>query len=169
LDAQIEQRWQALAAPVTVELPPLPPSSKANRGRRAANDPHFDVRALIYRVVGVDLTQIEGIGPSVLQGFIAEVGWDMRRWKSAKHFASWLGVCPYNKITGGRVLASGTKRTTGAAKHLLRLAAQSLKHSKSLLGEHFRRLRARLGAPMAIPAMAHKLARILYAMLSRAQ
>jgi hypothetical protein len=54
--------------------------------------------------------------PSVLQGFIAEVGWDMRRWKSAKHFASWLGVCPYNKITGGRVLASGTKRTTGAAK-----------------------------------------------------
>ena len=169
LDEQIEQRWQALAAHVTVEPPPLPRSAKSNRGRRAGNDPHFDVRALIYRIVGVDLTQIEGIGPSVLQGFIAEVGWDMRRWKSAKHFASWLGLCPYNKITGGRVIATGTKRTTGTAKHLLRLAAQSLKHSKSLLGEYFRRLRARLGAPMAITAMAHKLARLLYAMLSRGQ
>jgi transposase len=93
----------------------------------------------------------------------------MRRWKSAKHFACWLGLCPYNKITGGRVIATGTKRTAGTAKHLLRLAAQSLKHSHSLLGEDFRRLRARLGAPMAITAMAHKLARILYAMLSRSQ
>jgi transposase len=168
-DQQIEARWQALAAHVSVERAPLPPSAKKNRGRRMGNDPHFDVRGLIYRIVGVDLTQIEGIGPSVLQGFMAEVGWDMSRWKSAKHFASWLGVCPYNKITGGRVLARGTKRTTSAAKHLLRLAAQSLKHSKSLLGEQFRRLRARLGAPMAVTAMAHKLARMIYALLSRGQ
>ena len=169
IDQQIQERWQTLAAQVTIQPPPLPPSAKKNRGRRTGNDPHFDVRGLLYRIVGVDLTQIEGIGPSVLQGFIAEVGWDMSRWKSAKHFASWLGLCPYNRITGGRVLASGTKRTTSAAKHLLRLAAQSLKHSKSLLGEAFRRLRARLGAPMAVTAMAHKLARIIYALLSRHQ
>ena len=96
---------------------------------------------------------------------LAETGSDMSKWPSCKHFASWLGLCPGNKISGGKVLSSKTKPSANKAAQMLRMAANSLHHSKSTLGAYFRRMRSRLGAPKAITATAHKLAKIFYTML----
>ena len=86
-------------------------------------------------------------------------------WKTGKHFSAWLSVCPYNDITGGKVIKSGTKKSQNRAAKALRMAAQSLSHSDSYLGAFYRRIKARSDAPTAITATAHKLARIIYAML----
>jgi transposase len=106
-------------------------------------------------------------GPDVLtiQKVLTEIGVDMTPWPTAKHFASWLSVCPHNDKTGGKVIKRGTKKTQNRAAAALRMAAQSLSHSNSALGAYYRRMRARLGGPQAVTATAHKLARIIYAML----
>jgi len=116
-------------------------------------------------MAGVDLTQIDGINALTIQTVLSEIGLDMSRWKTVKHFSSWLSVCPYNDITGGKVIKSGTKKSQNRAAKTLRLAARSLSHSDSYLGAFFRRIKARSDAPTAITATAHKLARIIYAML----
>jgi transposase len=96
---------------------------------------------------------------------VSEVGVDMSRWKTEKHFASWLGLCPDNRISGGKVLKRGTRHVVNRASTALRLAASALLRSQSALGAKFRRLRSKLGAPKAITAMAHMLARLVYRML----
>ena len=96
---------------------------------------------------------------------LAEIGTDMSKFPSAKHFASWLGLCPGNKISGGKILSAKTKPNANRAAQAFRLAANSLYHSKTAIGAYFRRMRAKLGAPKAITATAHKLAKILYTML----
>jgi transposase len=101
----------------------------------------------------------------VAQTVISEVGLDMTRWKTEAHFASWLGLCRDNRITGGKVIRKGTRHVINRAATSLRLAATTLLRSQSYLGAQYRRLRARLGAPKAITAMAHKLARLVYRML----
>jgi transposase len=113
----------------------------------------------------VDLTRIDGMDVQTVQTVISEVGLDMSRWRSEKQFASWLGLCPDNRISGGKVLKRGTRRVINRAATALRLAARSLMRSQSALGANFRRLRQKLGAPKAITAMAHKLARLMYRML----
>lgn len=100
-----------------------------------------------------------------MQTVISEVGVEMSRWKTEKQFSSWLGLCPDNRISGGKVLKRGTRQVVNRAATALRLAAWSLIRSQSALGANFRRLRSRLGAPKAITAMAHKLARLIYRML----
>ena len=97
---------------------------------------------------------------------LSEIGTDMSRWPNAKAFVSWLGLCPGNKISGGKILSSKTKPSDNRAAQALRMAASTLYRSKTAIGAFFRRLRARLGAPKAITAAAHKLARILYRMLA---
>jgi len=119
----------------------------------------------LQRMSGVDLTQIDGIGTENALKIIAEIGVDMSPWKSGKHFASWLGLCPGTKISGGKILNSKSKQVANRAAAALRMAAFSLSNSKSSLGAYLRRLRSRLGAPKAITATAHKLARLVYAML----
>ncbi|MDT8335076.1 MAG: transposase, partial [Desulfurivibrionaceae bacterium] len=119
----------------------------------------------LVRMSGVDLTQIDGIDTNSALKLIAEIGIDMSPWKSEKHFASWLGLCPGTKISGGKVLSSKTKQVANRAATTLRMAASALHHSKSALGAYLRRQKARLGAPKAITATAHKLARLVYAML----
>ena len=119
----------------------------------------------LQRMSGVDLTQIDGIDTNNALKIIAEIGVDMSRWKSGKHFASWLGLCPGTKVSGGKVLNSKSKKVANRAASALRMAAFSLSNSKSALGAYLRRLRSRLGAPKAITATAHKLARLVYAML----
>lgn len=119
----------------------------------------------LQRMCGVDLTLIDGINTNTALKIIAEIGIDMSRWKSAKHFASWLGLCPGTKISGGKTLNSKTKRVANRAAMALRMAACSLINSKSALGAYLRRLRSRLGTPKAITATAHKLARLIYSML----
>ena len=125
----------------------------------------FDLRSHLYRIAGVDLTQVDGLDVQTVQTVISEVGVDMSRWKTEKQFSSWLGLCPDSRISGGKVLKRGTRQVVNRAATALRLAAWSLIRSQSALGANFRRLRSRLGAPKAITAMAHKLARLIYRML----
>jgi transposase len=117
----------------------------------------------------VDLTCIDGIEVMVAQTLLSEVGLDMGRWKTEAHFSSWLGLCPDNRISGDRVLRRGTRRVINRAATALRMAATTLLRSRTYLGAQYRRLRTRLGAPKAITAMAHRLARLVYRMLKYGQ
>jgi transposase len=148
-----------------VEPGSQPPAAKPNK-RAGSNAPtSFDVRGELYRISGTDLTQIDSINIMTAQTIIAEVGIDMSRFPTEAHFASFLGLCPDNQITGGKVLRRGTRHVQNRAATALRMAASTLWRSKTYLGAKFRRLRARLGAPKAITAMAHMLARLVYRML----
>ena len=141
-----------------------PPAPNGKR-RNQKNAPRFDVQSHLYRMTGVDLTRIDGVDSYTALKVISEVGTDMTKWPSAKHFASWLGLSPNNRITGGRVISSKTKASANRAAAALRLAANALHRSDSALGAFLRRKKAHLGAPKAITATAHKLARIIYSML----
>jgi len=141
-------------------LPPLPPKTRV-RGRRP-HDPRFNVREALYYVCGVDLTAIEGIDEIHALTLVGELGTDFTKWPTVKHFASWLGLCPNWKKTGGTVKSSHTRKGKNRAAAALRLAAWALIRSHTYLGAYLRRQRSRLGAPKAITATAHKLARIIY-------
>ena len=147
----------------TTALPPLT-KRKHVRGRRP-HDPAFDVRTALYLMLGLDLTELEGLDELNALTLVSELGTDMTKWPTVKHFTSWLGLCPNFKKTGGKVQSSHTRRGNGRAAYTFRLAAWSLMRSKSYLGAHLRRLRSRLGAPKAITATAHKLARIFYTVM----
>jgi transposase len=138
---------------------------RPRRRKREANEPRFDARARLYSVCGVDLTAIEGIDETTALVLLSEIGTDMSRWPSVKHFCSWLGLCPQHKISGGRILSRRVRRGCSRAKRTLRLAARSLHHSKSALGAFFRRIKARQGTAAAITAAADKLARLVYTLL----
>ncbi|TFG40707.1 MAG: IS110 family transposase [Syntrophobacterales bacterium] len=131
----------------------------------SGNGPPASVDEALQRMSGVDLTGIDGIDTTSAVKIIAEVGTDMSRWKSAKHFASWLGLCPGTKISGGKLLSAKSKPVANRAAATLRMAAFTLLRSKSALGAYLRRQRSRLGAPKAITATAHKMARLVYSML----
>ena len=120
-------------------------------------------------MTGVDLTRINGIDGFTALKVISEIGADMTKWPSAKHFASWLGLSPDNRITGGRVMSSKTKPSANRAAAALRMAAHGRHRSDSALGAFRRRKKAQLGAPKAITATAHKLARLIYSMLRHGQ
>ena len=147
----------------TTELPALP-KRKHVRGRRP-HDPAFDVRTALYLMLGMDLTELEGLDELNALTLVSELGTDFTKWPTVKHFCSWLGLCPNFKKTGGKVQSSKTRRGKGRAAYTFRLAAWSLIRSKSYLGAHLRRQRSRLGAPKAITATAHKLARIFYTVM----
>ena len=127
--------------------------------------PPRSVEEALQRMSGTDLSSINGINTNTALKIIAEIGIDMSRWKTVKHFTSWLGLCPGSKISGGKVLSSATKPVANRAAAALRMSAMTLFNSKSALGAYFRRQRSRLGAPKAITATAHKLARLIYNML----
>jgi transposase len=125
----------------------------------------FDVRSELIRSTGVDLTRIPSIGASTALTLISEIGLDMSRWRNSKHFASWLGLCPGNKVSGGKRLSGKTKPCANRAAIALRLAANTLYNSQCAFGAFLRRMKARLGSPKAITALAHKLAKLIYIML----
>jgi len=125
----------------------------------------LELREEAYRVLGVDLTTIPGISVLHVQAILAELGRDVSKFRSAGAFSSWMGLCPDNDISGGKVLWTGTRKIKNRVAVTLRMAAQSLQKSQSALGEFYRRMRTRLGAPKAITAAAHKLARVIYHML----
>lgn len=151
------------------QLPSLtqgePPPRKA--GRAAIRDmvAGKDLRVELYRRLAVDLTAIEGIGPLTAQVILSEIGMDMSRWPSEKHFTSWLGLCPDNRISGGKILSRHTRRVVNRVSDALRMAAVTLQNSKSAMGAFYRRMRGRLGTASAITATAHKLARVVYRLL----
>jgi transposase len=140
-------------------LPPLQPKP---RPKRRVNSPRFDVRAALYYVVGLDLTEIEGISELTALTVISEIGAEVSRFATVQKFCSWLGLCPNWKKTGGRVKSSRTRRGANRAALALRVAAQSLHHSRGALGGFLRRMKGRLGVQAALTATAHKLARIVY-------
>lgn len=140
-------------------LPPLKPKA---RPKRRANSPGFDVRAALYYVVGLDLTEIEGVSELTALTVVSEIGPGVSRFATGKKFCSWLGLCPNWRKTGGRVRSSRTRRGVNRAAQALRVAAQGLHHSKGALGGFLRRMKGRLGAQAALTATAHKLARIVY-------
>lgn len=132
---------------------------------RRKNQPHFDVEKHLYRISGVNLVAIDGIDALTAQTIISEVGFDVSRFPTEKHFVSWLALCPENRITGGKVRRHRTRRSHNRVALALRLAAQSLHSSKTALGAFFRRMKAIHGAPKAITATARKLACLVYRML----
>ncbi len=133
--------------------------------QKTKTSPDFDARGELYRLSGVDLTRIDGLNETSVLKILAETGVDITPWPTEKHFASWLGLCPGNRITGGKLLTAKTKPSANRAAATFRMAAYGLFNSKSALGAYYRRQRARLGSPKAITATAHKLARIFYSML----
>jgi transposase len=158
LDGEIAGHLRSMARQTA--LPPLPPKTR-QRGRKP-HDPRFDVRTALYYATGVDLTAIEGIDELHALTLVSELGSDFSKWPTVKHFACWLGLCPNWQKTGGKVKSSRVRRGKNRAALALRLAAWSLMRSQSYLGAYLRRQRGRLGAPKAITATAHKLARIVY-------
>jgi len=160
-DCQVEEYLRDFESRIDPEHNPLPQrraTSKAAQG----NEPGFDLSTHLYRIIGCDLTRIDGISTITAHVFFSEVGPDVSKFPTGKHFSSWLGLCPSNKISGGKILSSRTRPGAGRLAQALRMAAQGLYNSHSSLGEYLRRMKARHGAPKAITATAHKLARIIY-------
>lgn len=163
-DAEIEQYLEQLAASTLDDRPPLPPSPK--KGTHSKNAPSYDGRQLLYKLTGVDLTAITGLHVSTIQSILAEVGTDMSRWPSEKHFCSWLGLAPHNEVSGGKVLRHRTLPTHNRAGQVFRLAAQAASRNRdSAAGAFYWRQKARLGPQKAIVATAHRIARSFYAVL----
>jgi transposase len=143
--------------------------AKGKKRSRARNAPRFDLRAQLFKMCGVDLTRIDGIDVTTALAVVSEIGTDMSRFPTDKHFSSWLGVCPGTRITGGKVLSGKTKRCVNRAAQALRMAAASLRSSQSALGAYFRRMCSRMDKPKAVTAAAHKMARLIYAMLTKGE
>ena len=167
-DQQLRRHLQSLASKVDLQAQPLGPRPKGKKAPRS-NAPKFDLRSELYRITGVDWTQVNGIDVQVAQTVITEVGVDLSSFPSERHFASWLGLCPMNEQSSGRILNRRTPKVVNRATVAFRLAASGLLRSQSYLGAQYRRLRTRLGAPKAITAMARKLACLFYRLLRHGQ
>jgi hypothetical protein len=158
-DTQIQAtltRLKQTAPPRVNKLLPV------RRRSRQPNAPGFDARAALHAILGVDLTQIDGVGPYLALKLVGECGATLTAWPSAKHFTSWLALAPHNKISGGKVLSSKTRRTNNRAASLLRLAAGTVGRTDTALGAFYRRLSARVGKAKAITATARKIAVLFY-------
>jgi transposase len=163
-DEEIEKYLKELDSKVDVEQHPLPREQHPHKPRK--NEFRFDMRTHLYRILGVDLTAVPGLNALTVHTLLAEVGPNLSRFRHGSAFAAWLGLCPGNKKSGGRVLSSKTRRTQNRLNRALRVAAQTLHKSQSYLGTYYRKMRTRLGAPKAITAAAHKLARIIFHLLT---
>jgi transposase len=160
-DRQIREQLQALQGQSGDSEPP----ASRKQMRRASDEP---LRKEFFRIVGVDLTAIPSIHVGTVEVWLGEVGPDLKRFRSSGAFANWLGLCPNNSITGGKIQSSKSKKCANRLAGALRMAAESLCRDKSYLGQFYRRMKMqRNGGPEAIPAAAHKLARIIYAMVTK--
>jgi transposase len=163
-DAEVERRFQAIKPVWPDELPPL---NRENTHRtHNKNAPDYDARGLLYQLMGVDLVAIPGLNASTVQTILSEIGLDPWKWPNAKAFCAWLGLAPRHEISGGKVLRRSTLKTRNRAGQAFRLAAQAVSRSYNGLGAYYRRMRARLGPKAAIVATAHKIARIVYHLLT---
>jgi transposase len=167
-DQEILKEMQSLesrAAPGSVPPPPL-----KRKGRSRHNLIPYDGRAELYRIMGVDLTRIDGLNEGTVQLILSELGLDVcKKWPTEGQFSSWLGLCPNNEISGRKVLRRGTRKVVNRVANALRMCAESLLNSKSALGAYARRMRAKRGSQIAIGATANKLARLIYRTLTYGQ
>jgi hypothetical protein len=164
-DAEIERTYSAIrpdwGKPVT-ELPVLDHKSHSH----SKNLPQgIQMRTHLLRITGVDLLAVPGISASLAQTIVAEIGSDMSRFPTVKHFGSWLGLAPHNDISGGRVFRSRTLNTHNRTGQAFIQAAAALIRSDTIFGAFYRRLKSRVGPSQALIATAHKLARVVYMML----
>jgi transposase len=166
-DREIQKQLSHIESKIDLTHRPLAKAKDRHKPRR--NEARFDIRTDLYRIFGVDLTEIPGVSSLTAHMLLTEVGPDFSSFPSAAAFASWLGLCPDNRISGGKILSVSTRHVVSRLAIALRMAAQSLHRSQSYLGEYFRRMRARLGTPAAITAAAHKIARILYHLITTRQ
>jgi hypothetical protein len=144
----------------------LPEEKRKERlKKKKGNKPQFDLRTGLFRVTGVDLTQIDCIDVMTATTILSEAGSDMSKWETEHHFVSWLRLCPDNRISGDKIIGKGRLPTSNRITNALKMAASTLRTSNTYLGAQFRRLRTKLGAPVAIKAMAAKLARLVYRIL----
>jgi transposase len=157
-DVEIEAALKTLNESRAVPATPIPKVRHA----KARNEPKFEVRPALYTLLGADLSQIHGFGPYTVLRLVAECGDDMTKWPTAKHFTSWLSLAPGNKISGGRVLSSKTRRSSSRPAALLRIAAVNIGKTQTALGAFYRRLAARTGKAKAVTATARKLAVLFY-------
>jgi transposase len=157
-DAQIEATLAQLNIDREAPAQPLP----TVRHQGGPNEPRFEVRSALYTLLGADLSQVHGFGPYTVLRLVAECGDDMTKWPTAKHFTSWLCLAPGNKISGGRVLSSKTRRSANRASALLRIAAVNVGRTHTALGAFYRRLASRIGKAKAVTATARKLAVVFY-------
>ena len=157
-DVVIEAAMRTLNEDRPAPTMPIPPV----RHTRGSNEPAFDVRTVLYTMLGADLSQIHGFGPYTVLRLVGECGDDMRKWPTSKHFTSWLTLAPGNKISGGRVLSTKTRRSANRAAALLRIAAVNIGKTRTALGAFYRRLAARVGKAKAVTATARKLAVLFY-------
>lgn len=165
-DVEIEQKYAAMKPVVDIDDHPLPP---AQGRRRSKNEPDFDLRTHLYRITGVDLTRITGLNAVTVHQILTTTGTDMTPWRTVKHFSSWLTLAPNVDVSGGKVLRKGTRKSNNRAAQAFRMAAQSAGRTNTAIGAFYRRMRAKHGAPKAITATAHKLARIFYTLLKNRQ
>ena len=167
-DGEIERHLRTFEAKVDPVQNPLPKQKK--RGKKPIGNQSFvDLRTELYRMSGIDFTQIPGLDALTVQTILSEVGLDPAKFPTEKRFVSWLGLCPNNRITGGEVESTKTRKTVNRAANAFRMGAQTLANSNAALGGFYRRIRSRLGSPKAITATAHKLARIFYRMWTTGQ
>jgi transposase len=166
-DQQLRKHLESFGSKVDLEEQPIGPKPKGKKGSR--NAPEFDLRTELYRITGIDWTQVNGIDVLTAQTVIAEAGADLSAFPSEKQFSSWLGLCPTNEQSGGKILNRRTRKVVNRATVALRNAATTLIRSQSFLGAQYRRLRTRLGAPKAITAMARKLACLFYRLIKHGQ
>lgn len=158
-DARIEAVLKRMRAAASTPASKTPP---ARSPKRQSNGLAFDVRSALQELLGFDLTQIHGLGPYLALKLVGECGTDLSAWPNAKHFSSWLGLAPSNKISGGKVLSSRTRRSGSRAAALLRLAAVTVGRTETALGAFYRRLAARVGKAKAVTATARKIAVLFY-------
>jgi len=159
-DTAIETHLQILATHARQATTPLPPPRSRQKPR--GNEPRFELRTPLHQLTGVDLSQLDGIGPYNALRLVSEIGTDMTRWPTDKHFTSWLTLAPKNKVSGGRLLSSRTQPSASRAAATLRLAAMNLGRTQTALGAFYRRLAYRVGKAKAITATARKLAILVY-------
>lgn len=160
-DAEIEQQYAVFEPQVDILAHPLPAKNRQKR----KHEPNYDLRPHLYQMVGVDLTEVDGLDVVLIQQILAEIGTDMNRWPSSKHFTAWLGLAPNNEISGGKVLRTKTKKTKSRANLAFRMAAQAVRNCDCALGAFYRRIKARHGAPKAVTATGRKIATIVYHMI----
>ena len=166
-DREIARRTREIAGG-GVEAVAVPAASKPLKARKGTSAAWLESqRREYFRLFGVDLTQVDGIGMGTLQTLATEVGPDLSRFRSAAAFTAWMGLTPKQEISGGKLLRSKTAKNKSRLAYALRMAAQSLLSRRSALGDEFRRLRARLGMPKAITAMARRLGCIVYHLITR--
>jgi transposase len=166
-DLQLRKHLESLGGKVDLQTQPI--GARPKRKHQSRNAPFFDLRTELYRLTGIDWSQINGIDVLTAQTVIAECGADLSAFPSEKQFTSWLGLVPTNEQSGGKILKRRTRKVVNRATVAFRNAAATLLRSQSYLGAQYRRLRTRLGAPSAITAMARKLACLFYRLIKHGQ